>query len=112
LAQSSVPIGTNELDCDPWLLNVATGTIDLRTGEMRPHERSDFITKLIDIDYYPDAPCERWKRFLEEIQPDERTRQFLQRAAGYSATGSARERVVLILYGVGRNGKGVFLQTQ
>lgn len=110
LAQSSVPIETDDLDRDPWLLNVANGTVDLRTGELRPHRREDFITKLIDVEYRPDAPCGRWARFLEEIQPEGATRQFLQRGAGYSATGAARERVLLILHGGGRNGKSVFLQ--
>jgi putative DNA primase/helicase len=110
LAQSSVPILTDDLDRDPWLLNVANGTVDLRSGELRRHRREDLITKLIDVEYHPDAPCKRWLRFLEEIQPKESTRRYLQRSAGYSATGSARERVVLILHGGGRNGKSVFLQ--
>lgn len=110
LAQSSIPVMTDDLDRDPWLLNARNGTVDLRTGELRPHSRDDFITKMVDVEYHPGAPCARWEQFLEEIQPKEATRRFLRRAAGYSATGSARERVLIILYGVGRNGKSVLLQ--
>ncbi len=111
LAQSSVPIATDELDRNPWLLNVANGTINLRTGELRPHRRTDYITKLIDVPYVPDAGCPRWEQFLLEVLPDEGSRRFIQRAAGYSATGSARERKLILPYGAGRNGKGVCLQT-
>ena len=111
LAQSSVPIATEELDRNPWLLNVANGTVDLRTGALGPHRREDYITKLIDVPYAPDATCPRWEQFLAEVLPDEGSRRFIQRAAGYSATGSARERKLILPYGAGRNGKGVFLQT-
>lgn len=111
LAQSALPITVAELDRDQWLLNVTNGTVDLLTGELRPHRREDYITKLIDLPYDPGARCERWERFLAEVQPAEDVRAFLHRAAGYSATGSARERIVIIGYGVGRNGKGTFLQT-
>ena len=32
-----------QLDTDPWLLNVENGTLDLRTGELRPHRRDDLL---------------------------------------------------------------------
>ena len=35
-----------QLDADPWLLNVANGTLDLRTLELRPHDPADRITKV------------------------------------------------------------------
>jgi putative DNA primase/helicase len=111
LAQSALPVAVDQLDRDPWLLNVQNGTIDLRTGELRRHRREDLITKLIDIPYHPDASAPRWDRFMEEVLPAVDVREFVRRAAGYSATGSVRERVLLVLYGTGRNGKGVLLQT-
>ena len=48
LAQSETPIAAmaDAFDFDPWLLNVLNGTIDLRTGELRPHQRDDMITML------------------------------------------------------------------
>src|SRR6266540_260509 len=112
LARSAVPISPSELDREPWLLNVSNGTIELRTGELRPHRREDFITKLLDVEYEPGAECPLWERFLERIMDgNERLIRFLQRGAGYSATGSARERCVLIPWGSGKNGKGTLLQT-
>src|SRR5918995_1648258 len=57
LSKSERPISPDELDADPWLLNVKNGTIDLRTGELREHRREDLITKLAPVDYDPDAPA-------------------------------------------------------
>jgi putative DNA primase/helicase len=111
LARWMVPALPSRFDTDPWLLNVRNGTLDLRTGELREHRQPDSITKLIDINYDPDAECPRWLAFLERVLPDEDVRRFVQRAIGYSATGSARERCVLIAHGTGKNGKGVLLQT-
>ena len=111
LARSAVPVQPSELDRNPWALNVTNGTIDLRTGMLGPHRREDFITKLIDVAYVPDATAPRWQAFLKEILPSESVRGFIRRAAGYSASGSARERKLIVGFGNGQNGKGVTLQT-
>jgi putative DNA primase/helicase len=111
LARSALPAEPGQFDTDPWLLNVRNGTLDLRSGTLREHRSSDYITKLISIEYDPSAECPRWLAFLERVLPDPEVRKFIQRAAGYSATGSARERCVLIPHGSGKNGKGVLLQT-
>jgi len=42
---------------------------------------------------------------------NERLITFLQRAVGYSLTGHTSEQVLLLLYGVGANGKSTFLET-
>lgn len=95
-------------DSDPFLLNCQNGTVDLRTGCLRAHERKDHITRICTVDYDPDAPCPLWLQCLERWQPDEKIRSFLQRAAGYSLTGDIGEETAFFLYGVGRNGKSKF----
>lgn len=55
LARSEVPVRPEELDRDPWLLNVHNGTLDLRTGELLSHHRENYITKLILVVYDPAA---------------------------------------------------------
>ena len=50
-SEPGVPILPEAMDKDPWLLNVTNGTIDLRTGELRPHQRDDLITKMAQVDY-------------------------------------------------------------
>lgn len=100
-----------ELDVDPWLLNCSNGTLDLRTGTLRPHRRSDRITRLAPVAYKVDAKCPRWERFLSEIVPDFEVRGFLQRFAGYCLTGVIRQRIVALFYGTGANGKSVYVLT-
>lgn len=100
-------------DTDLMLLGTPGGTVDLRTGDLRPADRRDMITKLTAV-----APAERgakperWIAFLEEIfGGDYRLIDFMQRAAGYALTGMTNEHKLLFLYGTGRNGKSVFLNT-
>jgi len=111
LAQSELPIRPDELDLDPWLLNTASGTVDLSTGEVRGHDRDDMLTKLAPVGYDPDAEAPAWEAFLGRILPDEAVREFVRRLAGYSLTGSTREHVLPILYGSGANGKSTFVNT-
>jgi putative DNA primase/helicase len=109
--QEAVAIGDPaRFDADPWLLNVANGTIDLRTGELRPHRREDLLTRIADITFDPQARAPRWEQFLQEVfRGDADTIAFVQRAIGYSLTGSTREHALFILHGTGRNGKSTFL---
>src|SRR5262249_10947106 len=92
----------NDLDRDPWALNFLNGTVDLRTGELRAHNRADCITKIIHHNFNPTAECLRFMRFLEEITgggPDaaEGTKRstslmdYLQLAFGYSLTAVTSE---------------------
>lgn len=100
---------------DANLLQLGTpgGTVDLRDGILRPAERGDMITKLTAC-----APAERgtkpelWLKFLNEIfDGDADLVAFMQRVAGYALTGLTKEHKLLFLYGTGRNGKSVFLNT-
>jgi hypothetical protein len=63
----AVAVHHERLDRDPWLLNFDNGTIDLRSGNLRPHAREDLITKLAPVAHDPDARCERFRRFVAEI---------------------------------------------
>jgi putative DNA primase/helicase len=112
LAQSVLPISPDELDRDLDLLNVANGTLDLRTGELRPHHRDDWLTRLAPVAYEPEAACPRWEAFLLRAMGGSTSLvSFLQRAVGYSLTGQTNEQVLFLLYGVGANGKSTFLET-
>jgi P4 family phage/plasmid primase-like protien len=110
-SEPGVAILPAQLDVDAMLLNVANGTIDLRTGALHPHRREDLITKLAPVNYDPDAKCPRWVQFLAEVfEPHPDIPAFLQVAAGYSLTADTREECLLILHGDGRNGKGTFIK--
>ena len=123
LAECEIYVKPAMLDANPYLLNFLNGTVDLRTSELRPHDREDLITKLIHYDYRPDAQCPLWSTFLDEIMgggPDaseaaleraQRLTDYLQRALGYSLTGCTIEKAVFVLFGEGDNGKSTMLST-
>lgn len=110
-AQPELVATTDQFDAEDFLLTVKNGTIDLRSGELLPHRREDFLTRMSPIVYDPGAPCPTWDGFLARVLPDPGLTGFLQRFAGYTLTGSTREQVLLFLYGSGWNGKTVFLET-
>lgn len=107
---SRLKVDADLFDADPYLLNVENGTVDLRTGEIKDHNRNDLITKLAHVAYDPDAHAPIWTQFLEKILPQEELRNFIQKAIGYSATGDVSEHCLLIMYGRGANGKSTFIE--
>ena len=64
-SEHGIAVQPDQLDVDPWLLNCANGTLDLRTGELRPHQQSALLTKCLPIVYDPAARCPQWIAFLE-----------------------------------------------
>lgn len=109
-SEPQIPITPEQLDCDPWLLSVRNGTINLQTGKIRKQKPEDFITKLAPVVYDPDATCPQWDSFLLRIMNcNTDLIDFLRRAVGYSLTGDVSERVMFILHGTGANGKSTFL---
>jgi putative DNA primase/helicase len=76
-------IDSGEVDCNPWLLCVKNGTIDLKDGAFREHEKGDFITKMAEAVYDPSADCPEWKKFIREIMNyDSELVQYLQTISG------------------------------
>jgi P4 family phage/plasmid primase-like protien len=119
LAQSvpGVPVSPDQFDTDINSLNVLNGTIDLRSGKLRPHDRSEHHSKLAPVIYDPNVECPVWERTLSEIfEGNEEIIRYTQRALGYSLTGHTKEHAwFLFLDGTsaskGRNGKGTIINT-
>lgn len=87
------------------------GTVNLKTGELLPHRREDYLTKLAPVEYTPDARSERWERFLDQVTDgDTDLRGYLQRVAGYTLVGVATEEIMLMLFGGTATGKSTFLE--
>jgi putative DNA primase/helicase len=105
-------VKTDDLDTNPWLLNVENGTIELRAGELREHRQEDMITKIARVTYDKNADCPIWKKFLMEIMNyNADLLRFIQTAAGWAITGDTSEQTMFILFGSGANGKSTFLNT-
>jgi putative DNA primase/helicase len=104
-----VAIDYHELDSDPWALNVVNGTVDLRTGQLRPHDPERLHSMIAGARYETDAEAPRWDRFLATILPDPEVRAYVQRAVGYSATGLTTEQVMFLAIGGGSNGKSTMV---
>jgi putative DNA primase/helicase len=100
----------DELDADPWLLNTPSCTIDLRSGEQRPHRQEDLLTKITGVAPDPSCLTPIWDAFLTRITDNHsELSAYLQRMSGYSLTGSTQEHALFFLYGTGANGKTTFL---
>jgi len=97
-------------DADPWLLNCANGTLDLRTCILRPHDPVDLVTKLAPVDFDPNAKSAKWEKHLETCLPDPEVRREVQRNLGISLTGANLEEVLPIWHGGGGNGRSTTIR--
>lgn len=98
-------------DAAPWLFGVRNGIVDLRTGKLRQGGQQDRITKFSPVAFDPAAKCPRFEQFLDEVfLGDSDLIAYVQKAAGYSLTGSTQEQCLLACYGEGSNGKTTFLE--
>lgn len=109
-------VDESRIDANPWLLNCLNGTVDLRTGALKPHNADDLITKLCPVVYDANARAPAWEETLAKVTLEERTPTrplvaFLQRWFGYCSTGSVREQQFLVHYGNGSNGKSTIIET-
>lgn len=109
-SEPGITVSLNDFDADPMFFGVQNGVLDLRTGRRLNVAPDVLVSKRANVAFDPTAECQRWKRFLEEVQPDAGVRAFLQRFAGYCLTGMVDEQVFAFLYGLGRNGKSVFVE--
>ncbi len=117
VARSEPALTTNitDFDTDPWLFNCLNGTIDLHTGELKPHNPDNLITQLAQVNYIPnETPPEGgwlWERCLSQWHPNEpETLDYLQRLAGICLTGDISARCFPIFWGEGHNGKNIFIE--
>lgn len=110
--EPGIPAPSARFDVDPFLLNVLNGTIDLRTGKLRPHRREDLLTKLAPVNFDPAAQAPLWFSFLDRIMAGNAGLiAYLRRIAGLCLTGDASVQELFVFFGSGANGKSVFLDT-
>jgi putative DNA primase/helicase len=109
-AEPRIPIIPGALDFNPWLFNCPNGTIDLKTGQLKDHERADLITRMSPIEFEPAAECPLWEQTIGRIfAGDETLIGFVQRLFGIALTGDCSEQILPIFFGEGGNGKSTIL---
>lgn len=109
LAEGLFAVEPDQLDADPDVIGLPGGVLDLTDGTHRPHRAQDLLTRVAGSSFDPRATCERFIQFIEQVIPDAAVRRFLQKLFGYSLSGRRGEHVVLMLMGIGCNGKSVLL---
>ncbi len=109
-----IPVMIDELDSYTDYLNVQNGIINLRNGELMPHDPNFMMSKICNTEYdnVSGKKPVRWLKFLDDItNGDKELQHYLQKCVGYSLTGSVKEQCAFFLYGIGNNGKSTFIET-
>jgi putative DNA primase/helicase len=112
---AEISLEAQQLDADPELLCTPGGIVSLRTGEnCPPNPLNDRHTRMTRVTP-ASMPTPRWKNFLYDTFGDEPDGQavvdYLQILMGYSITGDVGAHVLPFLFGEGKNGKSVLLDT-
>ncbi|WP_281828849.1 phage/plasmid primase, P4 family [Lactobacillus amylolyticus] len=107
-----VPVLHDEFDKEAMLLNTKSGYVDLASGILHDHDIKKMFSHETNCEYTDTIDCPEWNQFLKQIfDNNEDLIHYIQKAIGYSATGSTREQIMFVLYGNGRNGKSIFIDT-
>jgi P4 family phage/plasmid primase-like protien len=110
LAAGIVERSIDELDGDPDLLNTPSGVVDLRTGQLRPHDPDLMMSKITAADYRPGAQHPDWTKALDAVPED--IRDWFRLRMGQALTGhmTPDDRLV-VCQGSGANGKTTVMDT-
>lgn len=112
MSEAGIPVEPQELDNDDWLFNCLNGTIDLRSGSLKPHNPRDLITRLAPVTADHTATAPMWQKFQQQITNDNQDLiQFKQRIYGSALTGDTSDQCLFLHYGTGANGKSTELET-
>jgi putative DNA primase/helicase len=108
-SDTSMSVTPTDFDADPMLFNCQSGTIDLRTGKQKPHDRTQLLSRISPVRYAPMGSCPQWSMFLETaFGGDDQLIAYIRRVCGYLLTGEVSEQCLFFMHGDGCNGKSVF----
>jgi putative DNA primase/helicase len=109
--RSLVSISHDCFDTQLDWLNCQNGIVDLRTGNLHPHQPTQRFMHCTTVGYAPDADQTLWVNWLIDVVGSSEIAEWLQLAVGYSLTGHTREEILFYLFGPPRSGKGTFTET-
>ncbi|QIK74108.1 DNA primase family protein [Nocardioides piscis] len=104
LSRGIVQEETSAFDAHPDLLNVRNGVVDLRTGQLQPHDPSLLLTKIASCDYISgESHCD-WTTALGSMPTG--VAEWMQIRIGQASTGyMTSDDILPVLQGGGENGK-------
>ena len=110
---NDIPASPDMFDGYTDFLNCQNGIVNLRNGELIPHDANFMMSKICNSEYdTKNKKPKRWLKFLDEItNGDKELQEYIQKCVGYSISGSNREQCAYFLHGMGNNGKSTFLDT-
>lgn len=92
-------------------INLMNGTYVIGEKiELREHRREDFLKYQLPFKYDPMAVCPLFHKYLNTVLPDKTAQDVMAEYLGYCFTRGLKLEKVLVLYGSGGNGKGVFFE--
>lgn len=107
-ARPALEVAISELDKDPFALNTPKGTVDLRTGIIKPNDAADYCTKQTAVPP-SNAGMGEFMAFLEQLTcNDAALQEYLQLCCGMAALGGVYAEKLIIAFGDGGNGKSTF----
>ena len=108
--KNTIIIDYRQFDGDDTIINAPNGIIDLKTQKLMPHRREAYCTKMLGVEYQPDAKCPTWDKFIDTVfKGDKELIRYIQKMCGYLLTASLKEQCVFFLFGCGSNGKSTFI---
>lgn len=104
-------VDVDRWDSDQNLIGVSNGVIDLKTGELLRGRPDLYITRRAPVAYSPGMRNIKWEQFLDFATDGDREYQdWLQRAVGYTLTGSSKYDIMFLVYGPSGSGKNTFVE--
>lgn len=105
--QIRLPLSLVDADLFKVGFDNARQVLDLRTGQARPAEQADFITKSLNVTSMGESSkAIRWQAFLNQIfNDDAELIDWVKRWCGYMLSGSTSEQIFVFCFGLGSNGK-------
>jgi putative DNA primase/helicase len=121
LTGAGLTVQPEQLDRNPFLINVLNGTLELiyerdapepwARLHLRRHDPADLITRLMPVEFRPGVQCPIYDRFIARVQPEDDMRRFLHQWGGLSLTGDVGEQKLVFHHGKGANGKSTLVDT-
>lgn len=109
-AQHLLPISESQLDTDDYLVNTASGVLDLRNGEVLKWDKEYYMSKYIDIKLSESKPM-LFLKFLNDIyQGNLDVMNYVTNIFSYCLTGDIGEQEMYFFVGEGANGKSVLFE--